>query len=198
MDLIKSAEFIKSSAILSECPEVNMPEFAFIGRSNVGKSSLINFLTNRKQLAKVSVKPGKTQLINHFFIDKSWYLVDLPGYGWAKVSKTEKEKWRLMINEYLQLRENLHCVFLLIDSRHEPQAIDLEFMRWLGENEIPFVIVFTKTDKLSKTQLQKSLSHYREVLSAEWEELPVQFETSTVSNLGKEELINYIRQIRNK
>ena len=195
MNSIKSASFIKSSPALSECPEPKLPEYAFIGRSNVGKSSLINCITNRKKLAKVSVKPGKTQLINHFLIDNSWYLVDLPGYGWAKVAKTEKAKWKLMINEYLQLRENLHCVFLLIDSRHEPQAIDLEFMRWLGLNEIPFVIVFTKTDKLGKVNLQKSLDHYREVLRLEWDELPVQFQTSSISGEGKDEILEYVRQI---
>ncbi|MAJ50980.1 MAG: YihA family ribosome biogenesis GTP-binding protein [Flammeovirgaceae bacterium] len=198
MNVIKSASFIKSSVALSECPKSKLPEYAFIGRSNVGKSSLINCLTNRKKLAKVSVKPGKTQLINHFLIDKSWYLVDLPGYGWAKVSKTEKAKWKLMINEYLQKRENLYCVFLLIDCRHEPQGIDREFMRWLGENEIPFVIVFTKTDKLGQVNLQKRLDQYREVLSEEWDELPIQFETSSISGEGKDQIIDYVMQINRK
>ena len=198
MNIIKSASFIKSSLTLSECPKSKLPEYAFIGRSNVGKSSLINCLTNRKKLAKVSVKPGKTQLINHFLIDESWYLVDLPGYGWAKVSKTDKGKWKLMINEYLQKRENLYCVFLLIDSRHEPQKIDREFMRWLGENEIPFVIVFTKIDKLGKVNLQKSLDQYRAVLSEEWDELPMQFETSSISGEGKDQILDYLMEINGK
>ena len=198
MNLIKTASFIKSSSVYFECPEHKLPEYAFIGRSNVGKSSLINCLTNRKKLAKVSVKPGKTKLINHFLIDKAWYLVDLPGYGWAKVSKTEKLKWELMVNEYLQKRENLHCVFLLIDSRHEPQAIDLKFMRWLGEREIPFAIVFTKTDKLGKVKLQKSLDYYRQVLSKEWDELPIQFQTSSISGIGKNKILGYIKQINGK
>jgi GTP-binding protein len=195
MQLIKSAEFVKSSAILSECPDSQIPEYAFIGRSNVGKSSLINLLTDRKKLAKTSVKPGKTQLINHFLIDNTWHLVDLPGYGWAKVSKTEKAKWKLMINEYLQMRTNLHCVFLLIDSRHEPQKVDMEFMRWLGEHEIPFVIVFTKTDKQGKVVTQQNLARYRKVLKKSWEELPQQFETSIVTGAGKEEIIKYIREL---
>ena len=195
---INTAEFIISNSEVDKCPKDFLPEYAFIGRSNVGKSSLINMLTNLRKLAKVSNTPGKTRTINHFLIDNSWYLVDLPGYGWAKVSKTEKVKWKLMINEYLQLRENLHCVFLLIDSRHEPQAIDLEFMRWLGENEIPFVIVFTKTDKLGKVNLQKSLDHYREVLRLEWDELPVQFQTSSISGEGKDQILEYVRQINGR
>ena len=142
----KPVKFIAASNSMNSLPQESIPEIAFSGRSNVGKSSLINYLTNRKKLAKVSVKPGKTKLINHFLIDRAWYLVDLPGYGWAKVSKAEKLKLKLMVAEYLKKRENLYCVFLLIDSRHEPQAIDCEFMRWLGERKIPFAIVFTKID----------------------------------------------------
>ena len=198
MNFIKTSSFIKSSSAYFECPEPKLPEYAFIGRSNVGKSSLINYLTNRKKLAKVSVKPGKTKLINHFLIDRAWYLVDLPGYGWAKVSKAEKLKWKLMVDEYLKKRENLHCVFLLIDSRHEPQAIDCEFMRWLGEGKIPFAIVFTKIDKLGQKRLQKSLDHYRGVLSKEWDELPIQFQSSSISRIGKNEILGYIKQINEK
>ena len=198
MNIIKTSSFIKSSSVYSECPEPQLPEYAFIGRSNVGKSSLINYLTNRKKLAKVSVKPGKTKLINHFLIDRAWYLVDLPGYGWAKVSKVEKLKLKLMVAEYLKKRENLYCVFLLIDSRHEPQAIDCEFMRWLGEKKIPFAIVFTKIDKLGKIRLQKSLDHYRRVLSKEWDELPIQFQSSSISRIGKNEILKYIKHINEK
>ena len=195
MTFIKNSSFIKSSSVFTECPEPILPEYAFIGRSNVGKSSLINYLTNKKKLAKVSVKPGKTKLINHFLIDRAWYLVDLPGYGWAKVSKAEKLKWKLMVDEYLKNRENLYCVFLLVDSRHEPQAIDREFMRWLGERKIPFAIVFTKIDKLGKIRLQKNLDHYREVLSKEWDELPIQFQSSSIFRIGKNEILRYIKQI---
>ena len=195
MNIIKNSSFVKSSSVFTECPEPKLPEYAFIGRSNVGKSSLINYLTNKKKLAKVSVKPGKTKLINHFLIDRAWYLVDLPGYGWAKVSKAEKLKWKLMVDEYLKKRENLYCVFLLIDSRHEPQAIDREFMRWLGERKIPFAIVFTKIDKLGKIRLQKNLDHYREVLSKEWDELPTQLQSSSIFRIGKNEILRYIKQI---
>ena len=198
MNIIKTSSFIKSSSTYSECPEYKLPEYAFIGRSNVGKSSLINYLTNRKKLAKVSVKPGKTKLINHFLIDRAWYLVDLPGYGWAKVSKAEKLKLKLMVAEYLKKRENLYCVFLLIDSRHEPLAIDREFMRWLGERKIPFAIVFTKIDKLGQIRLQKSLDRYRGVLSKEWDELPIQFQSSSISKTGKNEILGYIKQINEK
>ena len=198
MNFIKTSSFVKSSSAYTECPEPQLPEYAFIGRSNVGKSSLINFIVNKKKLAKVSVKPGKTKLINHFLIDRAWYLVDLPGYGWAKVSKAEKLKWKLMVDQYLKKRKNLYCVFLLIDARHEPQAIDREFMRWLGERKIPFAIVFTKIDKLGMIKLQKNLDHYREVLGEEWDELPIQFQTSSVSKIGKNEILGYIKQINEK
>ena len=198
MNFIKTSSFIKSSSAYTECPELQLPEYAFIGRSNVGKSSLINYIVNKKKLAKVSVKPGKTKLINHFLIDRAWYLVDLPGYGWAKVSKAEKLKWKLMVYQYLKKRKNLYCVFLLIDARHEPQAIDREFMRWLGDRKIPFAIVFTKIDKLGMIKLQKNLDHYREVLGEEWDELPIQFQTSSVSKIGKNEILGYIKQINEK
>ena len=149
-------------------------------------------------MAKVSVKPGKTKLINHFLIDRAWYLVDLPGYGWAKVSKAEKLKWKLMVDQYLKKRKNLFCVFLLIDARHEPQAIDREFMRWLGERKIPFAIVFTKIDKLGMIRLKKNLDHYREVLGEDWDKLPIQFQTSSVAKIGKNEILGYIKQINEK
>ena len=157
MNIIKS-EFVTSSANISQCPKEELPEFAFIGRSNVGKSSLINMLTDRKALAKVSSKPGKTQLINHFIINESWYLVDLPGYGWAKVAKTEKAKWGVMIHDYLLERQNLVNLFVLVDSRLEPQKIDIEFINWLGEKQIPFAIVFTKTDKQSKNKTESNIA----------------------------------------
>ncbi|MDH5607949.1 MAG: ribosome biogenesis GTP-binding protein YihA/YsxC [Cyclobacteriaceae bacterium] len=197
MQEIKKALFVKSSAQMADCPEPNLPEYAFIGRSNVGKSSLINLLTQQNHLAKISTKPGKTQLINHFLIDEAWYLVDLPGYGWAKVSKTEKAKWKKMVNEYFEQRQNLYNVFLLVDSRHEPLQIDLEFMQWLGENGIPFSIVFTKTDKQGKTKTQQNLAAYKRVLRKQWDELPPIFATSTVTGEGKSDLLQYIRDINN-
>lgn len=193
--MIKSAEFVKSSAHYKDCPSDDYPEYAFIGRSNVGKSSLINMLTDRNKLAKISSKPGKTQLINHFLIDGSWYLVDLPGYGWAKVSKTEKEKWKGMIDQYLLQRKNLMNVFLLIDSRHEPQKNDLDFMMWLGMNGLPFSLIFTKIDKLGTNQLQKNLAFYRKVLKKYWEELPPVFEVSNPEKKGGDAIIEYIREI---
>jgi len=152
---IKSADFIISNTDYTLCPKADMPEYAFIGRSNVGKSSLINLITNKKQLAKISGKPGKTQLINHFLINKEWYLVDLPGYGYATVSKTQKQEFQKIIFSYLENRENLMCLFVLLDCRHKPQKIDLEFMKWLGEKQIPFLMIFTKIDKLGKTELKK-------------------------------------------
>ncbi len=192
---IKSAEFVKSSSQLSECPPEKMPEYAFIGRSNVGKSSLINMLTGRKKLAKTSGTPGKTQLINHFLINDKWYLVDLPGYGWAQVSKTDKRKWKLMINEYLEMRRTLSNVFVLVDVRHDPQKIDLDFMNDLGIKQIPFSIVFTKSDKLGKTVAQKNMANYRKVLSKQWEELPPIIQTSSQSGMGKAEVLDYINRI---
>lgn len=195
MKPIKTAEFIKSSAQVSECPPADRPEYAFIGRSNVGKSSLINLLTNHSKLAKVSSKPGKTQLINHFMIDGSWYLVDLPGYGWAKVSKERKANWKKMIAEYFEQRENLTNVFVLIDSRLEPQRIDLEFVNSLGTAGLPISLVFTKVDKKGANKANSHIAAFRKSLKEEWDELPVHFLTSTVSGQGKDELIAHIRTI---
>ncbi|MDX1630065.1 MAG: ribosome biogenesis GTP-binding protein YihA/YsxC [Fulvivirga sp.] len=192
---IKQAKFMKSSASHLECPPPVKPEFAFIGRSNVGKSSLINMLTNHKKLAKVSSKPGKTQLINHFEIDENWYLVDLPGYGWAKVSKTEQQKWGAMIHDYIKDRPNLVNIFVLIDSRLKPQPIDVEFINWLGELQIPFSLVFTKADKQSKNKTQSAIAKYKRFLKKFWEELPPSTVTSSVSEEGKEDLLNYISSL---
>jgi GTP-binding protein len=189
------AKFVKSSKALNQCPAANKPEYAFIGRSNVGKSSLINMLTHNKNLAKTSQTPGKTQLINHFSVDDKWFLVDLPGYGFAKVSKTEREAWEKMIHEYLSKRENLLCIFVLVDSRLEPQAIDLEFMLWLGEQGLPFVIVFTKTDKLSTTQLSKNLEQYKKVVLEYFEVLPRSFVTSSEKKVGREEILGFIKEL---
>ena len=193
--IIKSAEFVISNTEISKCPEPTKPEYAFIGRSNVGKSSLINMLTNNKKLAKTSGRPGKTQLINHFEINESWYLVDLPGYGYAKTSKMNRFKWTKFIEEYLKNRENLMNTFVLIDSRLEPQKIDQEFMNWLGHNQIPFSMVFTKTDKLSSSALQKNMAKYKKEMLKTWEELPPVFITSSESKLGKENLLNYIEEV---
>jgi GTP-binding protein len=190
--IIKSAEFVISNTEISKCPEPIKPEYAFIGRSNVGKSSLINMLTNSKKLAKTSGRPGKTQLINHFEINESWYLVDLPGYGYAKTSKMNRFKWTRFIEEFLKSRESLMNTFVLIDSRLEPQKIDQEFMNWLGYNQIPFSMVFTKTDKLSSSVLQKNMSRYKKEMLKTWEELPPVFITSSESKLGRESLLNYI------
>lgn len=192
---IKQANFSKSSQDISECPPADRHEYAFIGRSNVGKSSLINALTNRKSLAKTSGVPGKTQLINHFDIDNKWYLVDLPGYGWAKVSKSEKNKWGKFIEAYLLNRENLVSIFLLIDIRHEPQKIDLEFIEWLGVNQRSFSIIFTKADKLSKNKIAQSVNFYKKELNKTWEELPKCFITSSVDLSGKEDVLSYISEL---
>jgi GTP-binding protein len=194
---IKNAQFIASNTNYLLCPKADKPEYAFIGRSNVGKSSLINMLVNHDGLAKTSGKPGKTQLINHFLInDKSqpWFLVDLPGYGYAKSSKTNSEKWSKFTLDYLKKRSNLLCVFLLIDSRLEPQKIDLEFMNWLGENNMAFCIVFTKTDKLNKVVLAKNIAHYKKVLLQEWEELPEVFISSSELKIGREDLLKFIEE----
>lgn len=192
---IKSAEFIISNAVVSKCPDTNNPEYAFIGRSNVGKSSLINMLTGRSKLAKTSATPGKTMLINHFLINNEWYLVDLPGYGYAKRSKKDKDKLEVMISSYILKREQMINLFLLIDCRHEPQKIDLEFMEWLGENGVPFSIVFTKADKLGGGKLKQNISHYLKELKKQWEELPPYFITSSENKTGRQEILDYIEQI---
>ena len=193
--LIKSAEYLISSARVDQCPQGDLPEFAFIGRSNVGKSSLINMLTGRAGLAKTSATPGKTILINHFLINKEWYLVDLPGYGYAKRGQQQRDELQRMITGYILRREQMMNLFLLIDARHEPQRIDLEFIEWLGENSIPFSIVFTKADKLSKGKLAANVKHYLAELSKQWEELPPHFITSSETKLGKDELLDYIDNI---
>lgn len=191
---IKSAEFVISNSDVRKCLKHNLPEYAFIGRSNVGKSSLINMLCN-KAIAKTSSKPGKTQLINHFFINNEWYLVDLPGYGYAKMSKDGRNKLRRIIEEYMLLREELISVFVLIDCRLEAQKIDLEFMEWLGVSGIPFSIVFTKADKLSGAKLQANINNYKEKLYETWNELPPIFVTSSEKKAGKSELLDYIENI---
>ncbi len=191
---IRIATFLKSSKEYTQCPPADKAEFAFIGRSNVGKSSLINTLCNQHDLAKTSSKPGKTQLINHFLINNEWYLVDLPGYGYASVSKEQRQDFEKMIAGYITLRKNLICLFVLIDSRLAPQKIDLEFMEWLGENQISFSIIFTKADKLTKTELKTNIAVYKEQLLQSWEELPPSFITSVVSKMGKEEVLKYIEE----
>ena len=192
---IKDAVFVISNSELSKCPTDAKPEFAFIGRSNVGKSSLINMLTGKKSLAKTSGTPGKTQLINHFLIDEKWYLVDLPGFGYAKASKSKRFQWEKFIEEYLTKRETLLNIFVLLDARLEPQQIDLEFMNWCGEKGLPFSMVFTKIDKLSSTALQKNLAKYKKEMLKYWDELPPLFTSSATSNFGKEPLLNYIELI---
>ncbi len=190
--IIKTAEFVISNTEIEKCPKPIMPEYAFIGRSNVGKSSLINMLTNNKKLAKISAQPGKTQLINHFLINEDWYMVDLPGYGYAKVSKTQRKSWGGFIKEYLTGRENLSNVFVLLDARHTPQKIDLEFMKNLGMKSIPFAMVFTKIDKISSSELSKNIKKYKTEMLKSWESLPKIFYTSAVSKLGKDEILKYI------
>ena len=189
---VKSAEFIISNTDYKLCPKAEKPEYAFIGRSNVGKSSLINLITTKKKLAKTSRKPGKTKLINHFLINNNWYLVDLPGYGYASVSKIEKEEFQKIIFSYLEKRENLMCLFVLLDCRHNCQKIDLEFMKWLGEKKIPFVMVFTKTDKLSKTALKENIEQYKKEMLKSWEELPQTFFTSVLHKEGDKEILSFI------
>ena len=195
--LIKSAEFVVSNSRVEKCPTTGLPEYAFIGRSNVGKSSLINMLTGRKGLAMTSQKPGKTQLINHFIINKEWHLVDLPGYGYARLSKDGRDGLRRMIEDYVLERRELVCLFVLLDARLEPQKIDLEFIEWLGEESVPFALVFTKADKLSKGKLSANISAYKERLLEGWEELPPLFITSSEARTGREELLNYIEGINN-
>jgi GTP-binding protein len=192
---IKSAKFIVSNTDYKKCPDGNSQEFAFIGRSNVGKSSLINKLVERKALAKISGKPGKTQLINHFEINEEWFLVDLPGYGWAKVSKSSRSEFSIIITEYLLNRKNLVNTFVLVDIRLEPQKIDLEFINWMGEKGLPFSIVFTKCDKLNKPKVQQSEVRFKKALLQTWEELPPMLTSSSVSGLGREEILDYINSL---
>ena len=193
---ITQASFVMSNQDVKKCPNSSIPEYAFIGRSNVGKSSLINMLTNRKSLAKTSGKPGKTQLINHFLINKSWHLVDLPGYGYARVSKTSKAKFQKFITNYFLQRKQLVSGFVLVDIRHEPQPIDTEFMEWLGENGIPFSIVFTKADKLKPKEISNKVYQYKDaLLQGVWEEFPPYFVTSATKGTGQDELLNYIGEI---
>ena len=192
--LPKDIRFIKSSQNLKGCPDGNLPEYAFVGRSNVGKSSLINLLTGRRQLAKTSTVPGKTKLINHFLIDNSWYLVDLPGYGYARITKSERGKFLQLIQQYLLHRNNLACLFLLIDSRLTPQQNDLDFIHWLGTHQIPFAICYTKTDKLSDNQLHKSFTLYQKKLLDEWEHLPPVFFTSIIKKSGRDEIVAFISE----
>jgi GTP-binding protein len=195
---IRTAEFVISNTKQDRLPAANMPEYAFIGRSNVGKSSLINMLCNKKGLAKTSQNPGKTQVINHFIINEKWYLVDLPGYGFAKTARTNRAAWEKMIKTYLESRENLQCVMALIDSRLSPQKNDIEFINWLGSKGIPFSIVFTKADKQSKLKTQANVELFTTHLLQTWEELPAYFVTSAEEQTGKDELLNYIDSINSQ
>ena len=195
---IKTAEFIVSNQEVFKCPNNQIPEYAFIGRSNVGKSSLINMLTNQKRLAKTSGRPGKTQLINHFLINKEWFLVDLPGYGYARVSKSAKKIFQKFITTYFKERKQLVSAFVLVDILHEPQSVDLAFMQWLGEYEIPFSIIFTKADKLRPKAIEKHIQSYKNKLLEFWEEMPNYFTTSSTNYLGKEALLNYISGVNNE
>ena len=192
--IIKDAHFVSSNTKFDLLPKDNLPEYAFIGRSNVGKSSLINALVQRHGLAKTSSTPGKTIAINHFMVNNSWYLVDLPGYGYAQRSKKSREEWRVMLANYIKRRRNLVCTFVLVDSRIEPQNSDIGFMEWLGENQVPFCIVFTKADKLGKLELEKNVETYKQRLLVDWEELPQVFITSSESKLGRDDVLDYIEQ----
>ena len=192
---ITSAEFVISNSDVDKCPANRLPEYAFIGRSNVGKSSLINMLMQRKSLAKTSGRPGKTQLINHFLINKNWYLVDLPGYGYARVSKSAKKVFQKFITKYFEKREQLVLAFVLIDCRHEAQPVDLEFMHWMGEQQVPFAIVFTKADKLKPNAIQRNVEAYQLKMLETWEEMPLHFVTSASKSTGRDELLNYISSI---
>lgn len=193
--IVKSAEFVCSNTQVDKLPEPNLPEYAFIGRSNVGKSSLINALTNKKGLAKTSQKPGKTQLINHFIINNNWYLVDLPGYGYAQTSKKNRADWGKFIKQYLRHRENLQCIFVLIDSRLEPQKIDLDFCCWLGEQGLPFMLIFTKADKQSGVKSDQNMAKFKRALLKWFEDVPERFITSSETRLGVEEVLNKIDEI---
>ena len=194
---IKSAEFIASYTSYKDCPKDDKLEYAFVGRSNVGKSTLINMLVDKKKLAKTSQSPGKTQLINHFIINEEWYLVDLPGYGFAKVSKSMRKDFNKLIKDYCEYRQNLVCLFVLIDSRHKPQKNDLEFMEWLGEKQVPFCMIFTKVDKLSSSALNKNLQLYKKEMLKKWESLPEIFITSSEQKLGRSEILSLIEKVNN-
>lgn len=193
--IIKEVEFRGSFPSEALCPKQEIPEYAFIGRSNVGKSSLINMLCNRKGIAKVSNTPGKTQLINYFLINEDWFLVDLPGYGYAKISKKQRREWKHMIEEYLSIRANLQCAFILLDSRHDLQEIDKDFITWMGEAGVPFIIVYTKTDKLNPKQVPENIERIQQSLLEEWESLPQQFITSSVKQVGREDILTFIDSI---
>jgi GTP-binding protein len=190
--IIHTAKFVKSSEILSQCPEPSIPEFAFIGRSNVGKSSLLNMVTGKSKLAKTSGQPGKTRTINHFIINDEWYLADLPGYGYAKVSAKMRDNWVREVENYIAKRENLVCLFVLIDCRIKPQNIDLRFMETVGLSQIAFARVFTKTDKMTKSEIENSIMNYDKIMLDSWEELPSTFISSAVNRTGKEEILNFI------
>lgn len=195
---IKTAEFVVSNSKVDLCPKSSLPEYAFIGRSNVGKSSLINMLAGRKALAKTSSTPGKTQLINHFLINENWHLVDLPGYGYARVSKSSKKVFQKFITAYFEKRTQMICAFVLIDSRHKPQPVDMQFMQWLGEHNIPFCIIFTKADKLKEKVLDKNIENYKTEMLESWVEMPEYFITSATSKLGKDDILDYIEAINNE
>ncbi len=192
--IIKSVKFAGSCVNLQECPKPVFPEYAFVGRSNVGKSSLINMITNRKKIARISNSPGKTRCINHYLINEQWYMVDLPGYGFAKVSMKERESWRKIINQYIRGRKNLLCTFLLIDSRHTLQKSDDDFIKWLGTEQIPFILLFTKADKIKYKHLQKNIDTYKSALSESWDELPEYILTSAVTKLGRKEILEFIEK----
>ncbi len=190
---VRTAEFIGSQSDYQKCPPATQPEFAFVGRSNVGKSSLINMLTSRKSLARISGTPGKTQLINHFLIDSNWFLVDLPGYGWARASKSSKQTWDAMVKHYLLRRENLVCSFVLIDIRHKFQKTDRVFLQWMGSHRIPFAIIFTKSDKISKNSIAGNVKRFKDDFALDWEEMPSYFVSSASQDRGREQILDYIR-----
>ena len=196
--VVRTATFLQSNTKIDKLPTANKPEYAFIGRSNVGKSSLINMLTNKRQLAKTSSTPGKTITINHFLINEEWYLVDLPGYGFAQRSKKDREAWKVMLDNYIKGRKNLISMFVLVDSRIEPQKIDLEFISHLGELQMPFGIIFTKVDKIKESELQRNVQVYKDKLAEEWEELPPIFITSSEKEIGKDDVLNYIEHLNDE